>query len=262
MQTNREVMNMYEINKQNFGAFLARLRKEKGMTQKGLAQKLYISDKAVSKWETGVSIPDVALLIPLGEILGVTVTELLKCRRMEHTESMTTVQVEQIVQTTIRMNDEDDMPQKKATRIGVYLGCVIGAVMELAFWWSRGFTPDTWSKSLQLSILFGIIFGGYFMIFAQAKLPPYHDQYRINGMYQGVFRMHLPGVALTNHNWPHILKVGRIWSMSFLLGFPMAYFLLASFAPRVWAEYETFLMLVFLLGGLLLPIYYVARKYE
>ena len=46
---------MYKIDKQKFGAFIASLRKEKKLTQKDLAQKLYISDKAVSKWETGVS---------------------------------------------------------------------------------------------------------------------------------------------------------------------------------------------------------------
>ena len=42
------------MNQQKMGEFLKNLRKEKGLTQKQLAEKLYISDKAVSKWETGV----------------------------------------------------------------------------------------------------------------------------------------------------------------------------------------------------------------
>lgn len=46
---------MYELDKEKFGAFVAQLRKEKGYTQKELAERLYISNKAVSKWETGVS---------------------------------------------------------------------------------------------------------------------------------------------------------------------------------------------------------------
>lgn len=46
---------MYEIDREAFGAFLAGLRKEKGLTQKELARQLYVSDKAVSKWERGVS---------------------------------------------------------------------------------------------------------------------------------------------------------------------------------------------------------------
>ena len=52
---------MFEIDKQRFGKFVAELRKEKGVTQKELAKELFISDKAISKWETGVSIPDTAL---------------------------------------------------------------------------------------------------------------------------------------------------------------------------------------------------------
>lgn len=46
---------MFEIDKKSFGEFIAVLRKEKSMTQKDLAARLIVSDKAVSKWETGVS---------------------------------------------------------------------------------------------------------------------------------------------------------------------------------------------------------------
>ena len=46
---------MYELDKEAFGRFLAGLRKEKGLTQRQLAERLFVSDKAVSKWERGVS---------------------------------------------------------------------------------------------------------------------------------------------------------------------------------------------------------------
>ena len=91
---------MYEIDKSKFGAFVAQLRKEKGYTQKELAAKLFISDKAVSKWETGASIPDTAMLVPLAELLGVTVTELLMCRRMEG-DALESGQVEDIVKAAV-----------------------------------------------------------------------------------------------------------------------------------------------------------------
>ena len=66
---------MFEIDKKKFGAFVAELRREKGYTQKELSEKLFLSDKAVSKWETGASIPDTTLLVPLSELLGVSVTD-------------------------------------------------------------------------------------------------------------------------------------------------------------------------------------------
>ncbi len=46
---------MHTIDYEKFGTFLAQLRRERGMTQKDLAQRLFVSDKAVSKWERGVS---------------------------------------------------------------------------------------------------------------------------------------------------------------------------------------------------------------
>ena len=65
------------------GKFIARLRKEKNMTQKDLADKLYVSDRAVSKWERGLNFPDITLLKKLSEVLGVSLTELLNGERME-----------------------------------------------------------------------------------------------------------------------------------------------------------------------------------
>ena len=57
---------MYELDKAAFGRFLAQLRREKGMTQKELAATLYVSDKAVSKWERGQSVPDKAVSMWVG----------------------------------------------------------------------------------------------------------------------------------------------------------------------------------------------------
>lgn len=59
------------------GRFIAQARKKTGCTQKQLAEKLNISDKTVSKWECGNGFPEVSLLLPLCEALGVTVNDLL-----------------------------------------------------------------------------------------------------------------------------------------------------------------------------------------
>lgn len=67
---------MYE-----FGEFLYQLRKEKGWTQSELADRLGITNKAVSKWETGESFPETSQLVPLASLFGVSVDELLKGKR-------------------------------------------------------------------------------------------------------------------------------------------------------------------------------------
>ena len=66
-----------------FGAFIAQLRREQGLTQKELADKLNITDKAVSKWETAKGFPDVKLLEPLAQALGVSLVELMQGKRQE-----------------------------------------------------------------------------------------------------------------------------------------------------------------------------------
>lgn len=60
------------------GKFIAEKRKAMNMTQNELAEKLHIKDKAVSKWERGLSFPDISILIPLAEILNISLYDLLK----------------------------------------------------------------------------------------------------------------------------------------------------------------------------------------
>lgn len=65
-----------------FGGFLAQCRKEKGWTQKELADRLHVSDKAVSKWERGQGFPDIKLIEPLAEALEVSILELMRGERI------------------------------------------------------------------------------------------------------------------------------------------------------------------------------------
>ena len=69
------------MDQRKMGAFLAAVRKEKGLTQRELAEQLHVTNKAVSKWELGRSLPDSATLEPLARALGVTVDELLAGER-------------------------------------------------------------------------------------------------------------------------------------------------------------------------------------
>ena len=75
------------MNKERLGNFISGERRNLGLTQRDLAAALHVTDKAVSKWERGLSYPDVTLLEPLAEKLELTVAELMACRRQEIPES-------------------------------------------------------------------------------------------------------------------------------------------------------------------------------
>ncbi len=71
------------MNQADTGKFIAACRKEKGLTQAQLAEKLNITDRAVSKWETGKSMPDSSIMLELCRILEISVNELLNGERIE-----------------------------------------------------------------------------------------------------------------------------------------------------------------------------------
>lgn len=79
------------MNTEKIGSLIAKLRKEKGLTQKELADQLHITDRAVSKWERGVGCPDISLLDDLANILGVSISSLLNGEE----------EVEKAIKTTI-----------------------------------------------------------------------------------------------------------------------------------------------------------------
>ena len=67
-------------NKKSFGAYICAQRKALGMTQREFADKLFLTESAVSKWERGAGFPDVSLLEPLADALDLRVLDLLRGR--------------------------------------------------------------------------------------------------------------------------------------------------------------------------------------
>lgn len=108
-----------------FGAFVAQLRKELNMTQKELADRLNVTDKAVSKWETGKGFPDVKLLEPLAQVLGVSLVELIRGER-QHTDHLTMEEAEQVVSQA--MDQSQKVTARRYLRLLRWLLVVMGLV--------------------------------------------------------------------------------------------------------------------------------------
>lgn len=252
---------MFEIDKRKFGAFIVQLRKEKGLTQKDVAKRLFISDKAVSKWERGLSLPDITLLVPLAAVLDVTVAELLEGQRISQEHAMPKQQVETLVKRAIHFSDEQ---QEHSTlyrkRLPVLAASILVALLEVVL--LRHFAQIT-SSILQLELLW-IAFSLYFCLFVPERLPVYYDENRIGAYSHGPFRINLPGVSFNNSNWPHIAGFCRFWCLAALVLYPLltvAHSWLLERLSSGAALYDTIALLL-LLGSLFVPLYVLAKKYE
>ena len=89
------------------GIVISEARKQLEMTQKDLADKLYVSDKAVSKWERGLCFPDISVLIPLTEILNISLYDLLRGEKLNKKE------VEETLKNTINYSNSEIKRKKK-----------------------------------------------------------------------------------------------------------------------------------------------------
>jgi len=89
------------------GIIILEARKKLKMTQKDLADKLYVSDKAVSKWERGLCFPDISVLIPLTEILNISLYDLLRGEKVNKKE------VEETLKNTINYSNSELKRKKK-----------------------------------------------------------------------------------------------------------------------------------------------------
>ena len=89
------------MKKQTLGMMISSLRKEKGMTQLELAEKMGVTDKAVSKWERDLSFPDINSIPKLAEIFDVSVDDLMQVKT-ETKENMSKNKVYEIVDTALK----------------------------------------------------------------------------------------------------------------------------------------------------------------
>ena len=130
-----------------FGRFISEERRAKGLTQKELAEQLGVSDKAVSKWERGICLPDVAKFDDIAEALGITDLEVLRARRIPEPEA-------------------PPPPEKLLTRrnigflllgwLGVAVICFIGNMLEI--WGILSILALFSLGQIVLSVLFGVCY--------------------------------------------------------------------------------------------------------
>lgn len=107
------------MNQEKIGKFIAERRKEQGLTQAALAEKFGISDRAVSKWETGKSMPDASIMLELCEVLEINVNELLSGEKLDMDRYRKMAE-----EHLLEMHRKEEAANKKLLRQEVIIGYV------------------------------------------------------------------------------------------------------------------------------------------
>lgn len=114
------------MNQINTGVFISKKRKEMNLTQEQLAEKLGVSNKTISKWETGKCMPDYSIVKPLCEQLNITVAELMDGRDAEE-KSVRTYDEEQIMDLLRRTQE---LERQKNILYGIIL-IIMGIALQV-----------------------------------------------------------------------------------------------------------------------------------
>lgn len=142
------------MNQTKIGRFISTIRKEKGLTQKDIADKLEISDKTVSKWETGKGLPEVSMMIPLCDILGITVNELLCGEHLTDSEYKQEAEKKMID----LIAEKKDSKKKILLEIVVIIISLLSSLTIIEV--SAFLEMKTWLRIVLLIIGIIVIFGG------------------------------------------------------------------------------------------------------
>lgn len=155
------------------GKFIKQQRKEKGLTQLQLAEKLCVSEKTISKWECGNGFPDTSLILPLCKELGISANELLSGKKLTNEEYMAEAE-----NNLLLLNSK----QEKTTHFLLTLEYVLGYMSSIAFFvliFVASFVNmATWLRILLIAVGFvNFIFGIHFCLVIEKDAGFYECQH-------------------------------------------------------------------------------------
>ncbi len=139
------------MNKERLGNFIGDERKALGLTQKDLAVRLHVTDKAVSKWERGLSYPDVTLLEPLAAALDLGVEELMACRRQAVREEKEDESMKNLLAISgDNLRAERSRSRRKLTVLAVLAVLLLAVVAGLVWFCLGTFASEQVQTAIEL----------------------------------------------------------------------------------------------------------------
>ncbi len=145
------------MEKKTMGSFLSALRKANGMTQQDVADRLGVTNRAVSRWERDEALPDITLIPALAEMFGVTCDELLRGERASeeaaneaHVSANTEKKTKLMVENTLQKIKNKRHTSFLLAHIGIIAGLIVGIVLS-------SFSKLNWEEEISLGILVYVI---------------------------------------------------------------------------------------------------------
>ncbi|MFQ9516198.1 MAG: helix-turn-helix domain-containing protein [Eubacterium sp.] len=119
------------MDAKKFGTFIAQCRKEKGMTQSELANKINVTDKAISRWERGIGFPDINTIEPLADALHLNVLEVMKSERIEM-ENCSEKDAIDLMKSTKEITMKNRNQELTATVLAIFTTIIVALLLWIA----------------------------------------------------------------------------------------------------------------------------------
>lgn len=242
------------MNQETIGKFILACRKEKGLTQTQLAEKLNITNRAVSKWETGKSIPDAAIMLDLCKILGISANELLSGERI----AMENYQ-RRAEENLVELQQKANNAQKSSSFLVKFIILILGAALIVKYGIGSliSYFADLVSMEfILIPCLLVLLCTGYWQDFLKAFVYIIkRDNCTAEMIRDGADALKL------------VCRSSLIWgSMAFtisMVNFMRSYTLDPEFAASVWADISVALIPLFyalVINAVLVPLYFELNR--
>lgn len=196
------------MNQIQIGRFIASCRKEQKLTQASLAELIGVTDRAVSKWETGKSMPDSSIMLELCEILKISVNELLMGGRI-NMENYNKIAEE----TLLKMRKEQETTNRKL----LTMEAVVGFMSSIAFIiviFTAGFavTGNVWRIALIIAAIIIFAVGLFFALKLEREVG-FYECSKCKHRYVPSWGMHMWAMHIGRTRYMKCSKCGK-WSFS------------------------------------------------
>ena len=171
-------------------------------------------------------------------------------------------EIKELVVGSLDMAVRDSIHQHRKNWILAYLLCLFISITEIIILVVSGSSLAEMKRDILLVTGGMLLFGAWFCFFAKDILPTYYDANKINYVSQGIFRIHLVGLSFNNENWIYICTTLKIWTLATVVLYPLAGIIIINCLNIALWDILNKIFLIMILGGMVVSIYIIGKKYE